>query len=458
MSSEQKYDIFISYRRATGANAARMMQLALTARGYSVFLDYDSLEDGVFNEAIYSAIDSCEVFILMMTEEALDRCTNPGDWVRLEIQRAIERGKRIVPVRPNDQDWSGFPANLPNELQAIRNLQISKLDMEELFNESIGKIETARFPKELRRCRRQTNMDAEAESGEMFRNFVRARSERDEIADLPDYHKLIFANEIRTIEDDLAAAEEAKSCSAYVDAGALVSRALSHMAELYYTIGVSFSEGLLGEKKDEEEAVRWFLKAAELENDNAQFELAHCYQRGKGVEKDEEEAVRWYRRAAEQGRVDAQFSMGVFYEKGIGVLKNVQEAVRWYRKAAEQGDASSQSYLGFCYLNGHGVVADAAEAVCWFRKAAEQGYDEAQFGLGICYLNGQGVVADATEAARLFHAAAVQGLMTAQYNLGACYANGDGVEQDEAKAVSWFRKAAEQGDKGARDSLRKLGF
>ena len=46
MQCEQKYDIFISYRRATGATAARMMQLALTARGYSVFLDYVSLKDG----------------------------------------------------------------------------------------------------------------------------------------------------------------------------------------------------------------------------------------------------------------------------------------------------------------------------------------------------------------------------------------------------------------------------
>ena len=153
MDGSQKYDIFISYRRTTGANAARMMQLALTARGYSVFLDYDSLEDGKFNEAIYSAIDSCEVFILMMTEGALDRCMNPGDWVRLEIQRAIEREKNIVPVAPSDQTWS-FPDSFPQELSAIRNVHVSKLDMEELFNESIVKIETARFPKTVReRCR-----------------------------------------------------------------------------------------------------------------------------------------------------------------------------------------------------------------------------------------------------------------------------------------------------------------
>lgn len=145
MDGSQKYDIFISYRRATGANAARMMQLALTARGYSAFFDYSSLKDGKFNEAIYLAIDSCEVFILMMTEGALDRCAEEGDWVRLEIQRAIEKGKHIVPVRPSDQMWEDFPDNLPKELAAICKEQVSKLDMETLFESSLDEIENYRF-------------------------------------------------------------------------------------------------------------------------------------------------------------------------------------------------------------------------------------------------------------------------------------------------------------------------
>ena len=153
MDCKPKYDIFISYRRATGANAARMMQLALTARGYSVFLDYDSLEDGKFNEAIYSAIDSCEVFILMMTEGVLDRCEEEGDWVRLEIQRAIEKRRHIVPVGPSDHAWE-MPTDLPETLSGLRDIQVSKLDMESLFNESVVKIETGRFPRELRNRRR----------------------------------------------------------------------------------------------------------------------------------------------------------------------------------------------------------------------------------------------------------------------------------------------------------------
>ena len=42
------YDIFISYRRVGGADFARQMQLALKNKGYSVFLAFDELKDGVF--------------------------------------------------------------------------------------------------------------------------------------------------------------------------------------------------------------------------------------------------------------------------------------------------------------------------------------------------------------------------------------------------------------------------
>ena len=76
------YDIFISYRRTTGAQYARIIQLMLTQRGYKVFLDYDELKDGVFGKRIKAAINEAPVFILMLSKGALDRCSQEGDWVR----------------------------------------------------------------------------------------------------------------------------------------------------------------------------------------------------------------------------------------------------------------------------------------------------------------------------------------------------------------------------------------
>ena len=90
------------------------------------------------------------------------------------------------------------------------------------------------------------------------------------------------------------------------------------------------------------------------------------------------EAVKWFRKAAERGDADAQFMLGTFYENGEGVSQDYQEAVKWYRKAAEQGNADAQFLLGGLYATGQGVPQDDAEAVKWLRKAAEQGHAEAE--------------------------------------------------------------------------------
>ena len=90
------------------------------------------------------------------------------------------------------------------------------------------------------------------------------------------------------------------------------------------------------------------------------------------------EAVKWFRKAAERGDADAQFMLGTFYENGEGVPQDYQEAVKWYRKAAEQGNADAQFLLGGLYATGQGVPQDDAEAVKWLRKAAEQGHAEAE--------------------------------------------------------------------------------
>ena len=142
------YDVFISYRRETGADDARLLQQALKARGYNVFFDYDSLRDGKFDEKIFEAIDEAPVFVLMLTERALDRCVNAKDWVRLEIERAIAKGKKIISVAPSSQKWS-FPENLPDTLCAVKTEQASELNKASLFEESIDKIIDERFPGSL---------------------------------------------------------------------------------------------------------------------------------------------------------------------------------------------------------------------------------------------------------------------------------------------------------------------
>ena len=79
--------------------------------------------------------------------------------------------------------------------------------------------------------------------------------------------------------------------------------AQSKLAEAYFI-------GSLGLAKNEVEAVKWYRKAAEQNQAEAQFNLGVCYWNGQGVAKDDPEAVKWYRRAAEQNHVRAQFNLG----------------------------------------------------------------------------------------------------------------------------------------------------
>jgi S1-C subfamily serine protease len=99
---------------------------------------------------------------------------------------------------------------------------------------------------------------------------------------------------------------------------------------------------------------------------------------GDGVTKDNNEAVKWWRKAAQQGHPNAQCNLGVCYARGDGVAKDAVEAVKWYRKAAEQGSARAQYTLGVCFAGGDGLAKDYVEAYKWENLASAQGHAEAK--------------------------------------------------------------------------------
>lgn len=137
--SKKSYDVFISYRRDKGADIARNLQLALTALGFKVYFDLEELTDGKFNEELYKAIKQSQNVIFLMTEGALERCSNEGDWIRKELEYTIDQHINLIPVAPTGTPLS-FPEKLPQKLEPLKNLEISELHLEKLFNESVAKI------------------------------------------------------------------------------------------------------------------------------------------------------------------------------------------------------------------------------------------------------------------------------------------------------------------------------
>lgn len=97
----------------------------------------------------------------------------------------------------------------------------------------------------------------------------------------------------------------------------------------------------------------------------------------KGIPKDDEEAVKWFRKAALQGEAHAQYWLGRSYISALGINYDIAEAVKWLQKAADQNDADAQLMMGELYRIGGGVPQDYAEMEKWYSKAAEQGHGKA---------------------------------------------------------------------------------
>jgi hypothetical protein len=101
--------IFISYRREESTVAAAHLYDRLSdVLGESrVFMDVDSIGLGLdFVEVVQEAVSSCEVLLviigptwLQVTDESgARRIDSPNDFVRLEVETALQRNVRVVPV------------------------------------------------------------------------------------------------------------------------------------------------------------------------------------------------------------------------------------------------------------------------------------------------------------------------------------------------------------------------
>ena len=119
--------IFISYRRKGGNILGQLLYYRLKEDSHEVFFDTESMKAGRFDEQIIEHIDASDVFLLLLTPNALDRCVEEGDFVRREITHALQNRKKIVSVMTTDFD---FPEVLPDDIQEIRYYQGVPVNLE----------------------------------------------------------------------------------------------------------------------------------------------------------------------------------------------------------------------------------------------------------------------------------------------------------------------------------------
>src|SRR5215471_12675249 len=101
--------VFVSYRRQESKHFAGRLydQLADRFGEGQVFMDVDAIELGVdFAEAISRAVAACQVLLVVIgptwltitDEQGRRRLDNPDDIVRLEVEAALARDVRVIPI------------------------------------------------------------------------------------------------------------------------------------------------------------------------------------------------------------------------------------------------------------------------------------------------------------------------------------------------------------------------
>ena len=111
---------------------------------------------------------------------------------------------------------------------------------------------------------------------------------------------------------------------------------------------------------------------------------------------DHKEAFKLFLKAAELDNTEAQVKVADYYRVGIYTEQNLPEALYLYEKAAEKGDSLGQFYCAEMYYYGQGCEPDTDTAMYWLDRARkENNWDtgmEAVSWIAKCVENGAGEV------------------------------------------------------------------
>ena len=156
---------------------------------------------------------------------------------------------------------------------------------------------------------------------------------------------------------------------------------LGHLSELYL------------EQDKIEKAKQLMLKAAEKNNDVAQYNLGYSiYEAGS------EESLYWLNKAAENNNLQAIMYLASYYHN-----QDINKAIYYYQKAAELNDSQAMLELSYLYENGEGVEKDDKKAIELLEEAFRLQNVEAMNELSIRYLEGRGVERNYEMAEALFN-------------------------------------------------------
>lgn len=183
---------------------------------------------------------------------------------------------------------------------------------------------------------------------------------------------------------------------------------------------------------NEDDVIHWVREAAGRGDAEAAMKLGESYMKGEGVEKNEEEALEWFRKAAElksKGTASPE-TPSALVSHVVPPMKRGRRKLRSTAAVVVMMPVMGGGIGAYCMLRENPYVA--------YQRLIKEGKEN--------------------EAMERLHIAAEDGNVSAQADLGLCYSNGRGVSGDMTEAVKWYRRAAGQGHASAKKHLKRHGI
>ena len=463
-----KVDVFISYSSKDKTIADAICSGLEQAKIRCWIAPRDIIPGQVYGEAIVAAINNCKVTLLIYSANS-----NASIHVLREVERAVSRGKIVVPFRIENAKMSDameYFLSAPHWLDAITpplEENISKLIMQlykilgiEMDENSMPVIKVKEKKKKLlpiiisccclaiiavaaifyfskkENIQSKVTHSVEKKIPVVASTVLHKNTKNDSII-TKEKQIIEKVNPIKTppIEKKIdntilnMALAEYTGATGNIDfnkaeelfkEAAKADNPLAKMwiALLHFNGQCNFEKSVVKAATIANSVFPEVEKNAKLENDNAAYLMGIAYQKGLTVEKNDGKAAEWFAKSAEKNNPLALYSLGLMYADGQNVSKDDKKAVDLLQKAAKKGHVISMYYMGLMLKTGRGIKKDDKQSAVWFKKAAQKGHSKSM------------------------------------YVLGSLYEKGSGIQKDHLEALNWWKKAAKKGNKNAQSQLK----
>lgn len=225
--------------------------------------------------------------------------------------------------------------------------------------------------------------------------------------------------------------------------------------------GFSFAAYELGkiseEKGNYNDALQFYVKAAQNNIPRACFDCARFYEEGLGCSSDAKFALRYYEEAYRLGVKEASFPLAKFYFEGKTVTQDLETAKKLLSVAIATEFPKALTYAGRISEHGrYGCRLDETLAAQYYRRAAELGDADGKAFYGKTMILGIGEAADYEKAFQIISEAAEQGSYYGIFYRGYCKEKGFGTKINIQNALEDYRSASQNGVFEAGERIKLL--